>query len=120
MIDTKWVHTCLTGAADSDSSLGDLYKSVVQDPAAAAAAAAASASAADADATTDAAAPRRSWPIRFPAGFDRYGAGTGQFHDAGWDAYCTGAVFWHQMKQVGSTEAMLAQVRVCVCVCVCV
>jgi len=71
--DTKWIHTCMTGAEDSDSSLGDLYKSVVQVPAAAAAGEAAG---------EDAAAPRRSWPIRFAAGLDRYGA-DGQFHDAG-------------------------------------
>jgi len=44
--------------------------------------AAAAAAAAGEAAGEDAAAPRRSWPIRFAAGLDRYGA-DGQFHDAG-------------------------------------
>jgi hypothetical protein len=37
--------------------------------------------------------------IYYADGFDQYATGNRQFHDAGWDAYCTGALFTHELKQ---------------------
>lgn len=115
VFDTKYICAEITKDNKDESSLGELYRNLVSDPAKNAAAAAA---AADEEATNGAeigsialnegtaAAVRPKVTIRYAEGFGQYSEGDGQFHDAGWDAYITGACFVHQLAEVGSMDAM--------------
>lgn len=84
VFDTKYVVS--SGIADGvtmDTSLGELYQNLV-------------APAVDSGVCK----------IKFANGFDQYYSSGGQFHDAGWDAYCTGALFCHQLGLVPSMDHM--------------
>lgn len=82
VFDTKYV---ASGIADGtmDTSLGELYQNLVAP-----------------------AVNSGACKVRYASGFDQYYSGGGQFHDAGWDAYCTGALFCYQLGQVPSLDHM--------------
>ena len=77
--DTKYITTVgIMGGEHSDTSLGELYKSVI--------------------------VPITDSNVVFAQGFEQYYSAGGQFHDAGWDAYCTGALFCHQLTHLPMEE----------------
>jgi hypothetical protein len=84
VFDTKYIASCeFDGIPMQDSALGELYNTVVR-PA------------------TESGALKLS----FTNGFEGFYTGGGQFHDAGYDAYCTGAIFTQQVKASGSMAKM--------------
>ena len=51
-----------------------------------------------------------SVPIQMAAGFEHYTSDTGgQLHDAGWDAYLTGSIFYQQARSIGSVDALVTR-----------
>ena len=116
VFDTKYICAEITKTLGNkdESSLGELYRNLVSGPAKDEAAAAAAADDAAANGTeiesislNDTTSARPKVTIRYAEGFGQYNEGDGQFHDAGWDAYCTGACFVHQLAEVGSMDAMV-------------
>jgi hypothetical protein len=84
VFDTKYVaSSSIADGIIMDTSLGELYQNLV-------------APAVDSGVCK----------VRFASGFDQYYSGGGQFHDAGWDAYCTGALFCYQLSLVPSMDQM--------------
>jgi CAF1 family ribonuclease len=84
VFDTKYIASCeFDGIPMQDSALGELYSTTVR-PA------------------TESGALKLS----FANGFEGFYTGGGQFHDAGYDAYCTGAIFTQQLKTSGSMAKM--------------
>jgi CAF1 family ribonuclease len=84
VFDTKYIaSSSITDGVIMDTSLGELYQNLV-------------ASAVNSGVCK----------LRFASGFDQYYSGGGQFHDAGWDAYCTGALFCYQLSLLPSMEHM--------------
>ena len=84
VFDTKYIAEC--GACGDDytsTALGDLYENLV--------------------APVLAVKPF----VRYAAGFDEIYSSGGQFHDAGWDAYCTGALFCHQLNLSSSLSNLI-------------
>jgi hypothetical protein len=47
--------------------------------------------------------------LRHAPEFEAYYAEGGQFHDAGWDAYCTGALFCHELDRVSGKMAEMQE-----------
>eukprot|EP00596_Hydrurales_sp_CCMP1899_P000518 CAMPEP_0119039126 /NCGR_PEP_ID=MMETSP1177-20130426/8452_1 /TAXON_ID=2985 /ORGANISM="Ochromonas sp, Strain CCMP1899" /LENGTH=545 /DNA_ID=CAMNT_0007002611 /DNA_START=63 /DNA_END=1700 /DNA_ORIENTATION=+ len=85
IFDTKYI--AISGilgeeAKEMDSSLGELYQRVVVPSMA--------------GTGTGASTPL----LRHAPEFEAYYSDGGQFHDAGWDAYCTGALFKHELDRV--------------------
>ena len=84
VFDTKYIASCeIDGVLAADSSLGELYKS-----------------------TALPATVSGSLKLSFASGFKDFYTTGGQFHDAGYDAYCTGAVFSYQLTAFGSMSKM--------------
>ena len=51
-----------------------------------------------------------SVPIQMAAGFEHYTSDAGgQLHDAGWDAYLTGSIFYQQARSIGSVDALVTR-----------
>ena len=78
--DTKYIAECgmMGDEVYTDTSLGALYENTVSS------------------------VTKGTTLLQYAPGFDDYYSHGGQFHDAGWDAYCTGALFYHQLKTQSS------------------
>lgn len=86
VFDTKYIAECgVIGDKAQTSSLGELYENIIQPISA------------------------EKSCMRYASGFELFYSAGGQFHDAGWDAYCTGALFCHQLNLVSSLSEMIAK-----------
>ena len=83
VFDTKYLAACGIDGAILDTSLGELYQNIVVP-----------------------AVNSSECKLSYASGFDQYYAGGGQFHNAGWDAYCTGALFCQQRVSASSMDDM--------------
>ena len=84
VFDTKYIaESGLCGDDYASTALGDLYENIV--------------------APVLAVKPF----VRYAVGFDEIYSSGGQLHDAGWDAYCTGALFCYQLNLSSSLSYLI-------------